>query len=279
MRFKVESPEIARATLHVALPWYTHIYTLPFLSFYPLLAYAYHVRYDDWIKSEEWTFLFCVLLGASHALSFLVTRWSTAAKAWITTRKVSTFTAFHRSSTNPYFTSQAASVEEADCLRLVPLPHRGQGEIVPLVKRIKSEPMSYTFNYQRDTYVVSSTSPVTFTRLPYPSSLRPPLSEFFAPSGLATKQTPTFKSLYGKNEFNIPIPSFSELFGEHATAPFFVFQIFCVALWCLDEYWYYSLFTLFMLVVFECTVVWQVCSVVTGSWTPQIDTLTSDSKH
>ncbi|KAI6127508.1 cation-transporting ATPase [Pisolithus croceorrhizus] len=206
---QVESQEIARATLHVALPWYTHVYTLPFLSLYPLLAYAYYVRYDDWIKSEEWTFLFCVLLGAGHALSFLVTRWSAAAKTWVTTRP-------------------ASSIEQADCVRL--------SEIVPLVKRIKTEPMSYSFNYQRDTYVASKVSPVTFARLPYPS-------------------TPS--SLYGKNEFNIPIPSFSELFGEHATAPFFVFQIFCVALWCLDEYWYYSLFTLFMLVMFECTVVWQ----------------------
>jgi manganese-transporting P-type ATPase len=134
---------------------------------------------------------------------------------------------------------------------------------VPLVKKIPSDPLSFSFLYQRDPYVVLAPPPnLVFGKLPYPSSQHPPLSTYQSPRGLSSSELASAASLYGKNEFNIPVPSFVELFGEHATAPFFVFQIFCVALWCLDEYWYYSLFTLFMLIVFECTTVTQASLVV-----------------
>lgn len=126
-----------------------------------------------------------------------------------------------------------------------------------MLRKDPSDPHTYTFNFQRDTYVITSLAPPTFVRLPYPCSTKPQLSTYLKPVGLPKSKLDPLLSLYGANHFDIPIPSFTELFGEHATAPFFVFQIFCVGLWCLDEYWYYSVFTLFMLVMFECTVVWQ----------------------
>lgn len=140
----------------------------------------------------------------------------------------------------------------------MPFEFRGKGAIVSLERKDPNDIASIKFVYHFDTYIITSTSPPTFERLPYPCSQKPPILNVARTTGLTTTDISNQVELYGGNEFHIPIPSFTELFGEHATAPFFVFQIFCVGLWLLDEYWYYSLFTLFMLVVFECTTVWQV---------------------
>ena len=69
---------------------------------------------------------------------------------------------------------------------------------------------------------------------------------------------------FTEDPFNIIIPAFRALFAEHATSPFFAVHTFCVALWCLDEHWDHSLFTLFMLIMFERTVVWQRARTLTG---------------
>lgn len=82
-------------------------------------------------------------------------------------------------------------------------------------------------------------------------------SEFSNWTGLNEEKLEFSKQKWNGNEIKIPIPSFLELFKEHILAPFFILQIFCVALWSLDEYWYYSIFTLVMLIVFESTLVNQ----------------------
>ena len=62
---------------------------------------------------------------------------------------------------------------------------------------------------------------------------------------------------YGTNTTNIELPPFIELLQEQVVAPFFLFQLFCVLLWCLDEYWYYAVFTFFALLMFESTMAYN----------------------
>ena len=127
------------------------------------------------------------------------------------------------------------------------------------------DPFAFAFTYQQDAYVLLSNRPVTFAPLPYPSSKKP-LSLITDERGSAQRRTiqedclhlalQTY-CLFTEDLLNNLIPAFRALFAERATAPFFAVRTFCVALWCLDEHWDYSLFTLFMLIMFERTVVWQ----------------------
>lgn len=45
------------------------------------------------------------------------------------------------------------------------------------------------------------------------------------------------KAIFGINTFDIPLPTWQDLYREQLQAPMFVFQAFCMLLYCLDEYW------------------------------------------
>ncbi|KAM0787920.1 hypothetical protein ACM66B_006126 [Microbotryomycetes sp. NB124-2] len=234
----VESNDVERLTLVQPLPAYMRVYVGPWLVAYPLAAYAY-LNYDTYIQSIEWTFLLCIALFGGHALSFLFTRWSVAFKSRGEAKHIT-------------------DIATAERIMVTPKPHRGKAEIVKLERTQRnSQPPLIHFSYQRDKYLFSYETG-SFSRVRYPCDDKPPLSYFQPSQGLRTADDlDTVRRDYGKNVFDIPVPTFVELFAEHAVAPFFVFQLFCVGLWFMDEYWYYSLFTLFMLVVFEATTVFQ----------------------
>jgi hypothetical protein len=80
---------------------------------------------------------------------------------------------------------------------------------------------------------------------------------YFPPDNLGLSRPADAKlalTKFGRNNLSIPKRAFRSLLLEQMTAPFFVFQVFCVVLWMLDEYWHYAVFTLLMLIFFECTV-------------------------
>eukprot|EP00980_Cylindrotheca_fusiformis_P026148 scaffold15472_cov117-Cylindrotheca_fusiformis.AAC.12 len=96
----------------------------------------------------------------------------------------------------------------------------------------------------------------SFHRLQYPIHF--PLSFYKNWSGHITISSfVQAQRLYGSNTTPIRLPPFLEMLQEQLVAPFFLFQVLCVLLWCLDEYWYYAVFTFFALLMFESTVAYN----------------------
>lgn len=138
------------------------------------------------------------------------------------------------------------------------MPNNGSSELVRIYKTLKHESKDehiYWFTFQKTKYVWDEDKR-RFNCIEFP--VNKTYQEYFDAKGHENdEEIALTEKTYGKNQLDMVVPEFHQLFIERATAPFFVFQIFSVGLWCLDEYWYYSLFTLCMLVVFECTLVQQ----------------------
>ncbi|KAG8626113.1 hypothetical protein KVT40_006514 [Elsinoe batatas] len=238
----VDSPQVKSASLHNPLPLTLHTYIWPFLVIWPAFFafYLSEERYEKYINGQEWTFVWSGSIFTTQALLFLSTFWNIGIQS-------------------AFKTTRASRVEDATLIKILPAENAGIAEICRIQRDMVGGKRMTSFLFQKRRFIYSPEHR-TFKTLTYAldKEPKPLIREFQESPGLGTQsQVTSLLQNFGPNTFDIPVPSFMELFQEHAVAPFFIFQIFCVGLWMLDEYWYYSLFTLFMLVVFESTVVWQ----------------------
>ncbi|KAG9234606.1 hypothetical protein BJ875DRAFT_461061 [Amylocarpus encephaloides] len=238
----VDNPLIASATLHNPLPLSLHTYVWPFVIVWPVFLRYYLSQdlYDRHIGGQEWTFVWCGAILTLQSLVWLSTHWSVGLRSAFTSTSVK-------------------AVEEAKLIKVLPIVNAGSADICSIVRDTAGGKNNVSFLFQKRRFLFDaqkgSFSPLTYA---IDADPKPKIEHFQKSRGLSSaSELARIQQHYGDNTFDIPVPTFLELFKEHAVAPFFVFQIFCVGLWLLDEYWYYSLFTLFMLVAFESTVVWQ----------------------
>jgi len=220
---------IASISLYKDRHWLYHGYVAPFGVIYLTWLY-YTFLVTDY--PLEGCLIALVAIFLVQVLMILSCMWSVHVMAWLTCKEVK-------------------DVKAATVAKFVPTPNNGSAELLRI--RRKGEHVWCTFQKLKFLWDEDKR---TFRSLVFPTDLS--FDTYLNSKGHETEeQLATKAALYGDNTVDMTIPEFKELFKERAIAPFFVFQVFCVGLWCLDEYWYYSVFTLMMLVVFECTLVNQ----------------------
>ncbi|KAL3502168.1 hypothetical protein ACH5RR_036617, partial [Cinchona calisaya] len=145
----------------------------------------------------------------------------------------------------------------ADSCKVIPAKFCGSKEVVPLHFRklagssTLGDVEEIYFDFRKQSFIYSKEKE-TFCKLPYPA--KETFGYYLKCTGHGTEaKVVAATEKWGRNVFEYPQPTFPKLMKEQCMEPFFVFQVFCVGLWCLDEFWYYSIFTLFMLFMFEST--------------------------
>ena len=172
----------------------------------------------------------CMMVSVGlHVLFHLVQRWSVGVRIFLQFKRVGSLR------TRP---SHAC---------VYPPDFRGRPEIVELVKS-KEDVNTYLFSFQRRKFELDDSG---VRLLSFPVAVK--VSEFVSTHAGITNAAEVQKrqSLYGRNAVDIPVPAFWRLYADQLLSPIPIFQLFCSALWMMDEYWKYTLFTLFSIFGFE----------------------------
>lgn len=241
----VKNGVIKRVSLLQARPMQSWITVWPFAFLYVVqtvlyndpelvwdkVTYLIYQQYIDFFHAVGFPLLFFV-----HAFLGLFTVWSVKFKASVQF-------------------AQVDDISKASHVLIVTQEHKGDAAIAPL-QRVAAHGQQYLFFVFQQRKWKYSTEAQQFVKPHFPTKL--PFASYVATKGNITPVlVADALDAFGENRMTIHVPEFTDLFVDHALAPFFVFQMFCVLLWCLDEYWMTSLFTGFMMVVMECTVIMQ----------------------
>nr|CAD1829207.1 unnamed protein product [Ananas comosus var. bracteatus] len=235
-RYQVDGKVVQGVDLLRKKHWVWRLDVWPFAILYSLWLFLV-------VPSIDFTDALIVLAGIAvvHILTLLFTAWSVDFRCFVQFSKVN-------------------DIHSANACKIIPAKFSGPKEVTPLhFRRTISVPSSSStankeeiyFDFRKQRFIFSAEKD-TFCKLPYPT--KESFGYYLKSSGHGSETKLTAATdKWGRNVFEYPQPTFQKLMKEHCMEPFFVFQVFCVGLWCLDEYWYYSLFTLFMLFLFEST--------------------------
>ena len=233
---EVKSSLVQDSKLLKSRPLLARPYVFPFIPLYAFFYRIYTQLYDEYIGGQEWTFVYLGSIISLNLLFWLMPAWNTSINLLFNYSKVS-------------------SLEEAEFVYVKTTPNNGSDDIVKIESAFEQNTVQIFFQFQKKRFLLDDAKQ-TFASPKF--SIDEPLKlEFFQKNKGNSGDLTHARRLYGENTFDIPIPTFLELYKEHAIAPFFVFQVFCVALWFLDEMWYYSLFNLFMILMMEAATVFQ----------------------
>ncbi len=189
-----------------------------------------------------WPCLATGVAAVAHALLLLMQHWSTAFNCRVN------YAPLAMSS----LTQISATTYKNAPTHIRVRPATGKDVLVPCVVL---DGLGPTFEYHRRRYVYDSES-MSWQKIRCATTM--PTSLFSTWTGFSDEgHVEAARVRFGENEFNVRQPDFVDLYKKQLLSPLCVFQLFSVLLWCLDEYWQYSLFTLFMILMFEGTVVFQ----------------------